>query len=482
METSRKDRGATKWALACGSLLAYGLVLAVHPVFRAIRKFQFLELTEWTKASLWRPPRHGLAHVWHYLQDHPHERAWLFVVILAVLFLLYAWSLRCARRGAGFSPTATALWTVALGAPLVAALPVLSNDIFAYILTGEIADHGLNPYAVDLVDQKWSEASPYLLRIEHGNLYGPMVTRLFQILHFDGPTLFQKLLVFKAFLVLTLVACSLLLAGALRALGHPEKAVSTGVLAFAFSPLILIEVAMNGHLDVVVALLVTGGLFLLSRGHGFWGLAVTASAVAVKAVCLLMAPALLVFAYFGAGGGRPGILRAVGLAAWTAGAYFVWLIPDWTGSNPLGPLSDVDHLSCNSLTYALQLAARASEVRPSDVQWLGRSLFAILLLWGVWNVRTTERLIARLSRDWLLFLLYFVPWLHPWYLIPAFAPALLSHRKRDWVTLSVFSAMFLVANYVFVIGGMLKTRDSWLWSYIFGVLPAGVLFLVLSFR
>lgn len=480
METCRRTRRAA-WAYAGGSLLVYGVILAVHPAFRVIRNFRFLELTEWTSAALWRPPRHGLARVWHYLQDHPHERAWLFGGVLAALFLLYALSIRRARRGRGLSVRAATLWFLALSAPLLAALPVLSTDSLAYIVTGEVADQGLNPYAVDLAEQPF-DAARYLVRVHHGSLYGPMVTRLFQLLNFEGPPLFLKLLVFRTFMVLALVACIPLLAGALRACGHGESEVSARVLAFAFSPLILIEGAMSGHLDVLIALLVTGGLFLLSRGHVFWGLALAASAVAVKAICLIMAPALLAFAYFGAGGGLPGIRRVVGLAVWMAAAYFAWLLPDWTGSNPLEPLANVDHLSCNSLIYSLQLATRGSEVQPAHVRWIFHTLFGIVLLWGVWNIRTSECLIARLSRDWLIFLLFFVPWLHPWYLIPAFSPALLSHRRRDWITLSIFGAMFLAANYAFTIGGMLETRRVWLLVYLVGVLPAQLLFLVLSLR
>jgi len=463
------NRAFGRWA--AGFVLVWLAYLLVHPGLA--QGPRSLLLHPFTAQAIGPSPR-GLPALWGLLLRNPGLAASVLLAVLGTAFALHALAIRRAR-------TAGSLGSAGLPAVLVAVLlsasmPVFSGDVFAYLAIGEIADSGRNPYAVSVRSDRTLEARPFAPPTRHGSLYGPLATRTFQVVRREGDPLWTQVLAMRAVMGIALAASVWFVLGALRALRPDEGEIRAALIALAWSPLVLAEGIVAAHVDALILVLLAAGIFAIARGRATTGLAILAVTPSIKISCLFMAPALAAFAYHHHGGGRRGALAVGALGAWTAAAYGVWLLPDW--GSPADPLRQVQHYAAGSAPWLLGVVARSLGSTQAVANWIMRAVFAAVLLHGVHRVDTRDRFLERLSRDWLAALLFFIPWVHPWYLLPAFAPVLVAGRPAHRRTLLLFSALLFLAHAVVpMIANRGWTPAVQLLVYAAGVLPASVVFL-----
>ncbi len=184
---------------------------------------------------------------------------WLY---LAGLWLARAWEQRPTTR------RATALVvSLVIGAAVMArglllpTTPTLSDDIYRYQWDGRVQAHGFDPYA-------YAPSGPRLaaLRDEHSSrinfphlrtVYPPLTQLAFRLGASLGDTLTTQKLVF--------VGAELLIIGALLSILQRRRRSLLWVVAYAWHPLPILEIAGSGHNDAL-------GVAMLWLGVAAWEL------------------------------------------------------------------------------------------------------------------------------------------------------------------------------------------------------------------
>ena len=166
--------------------------------------------------------------------------------------------------------------------------PYLSTDIYRYIWDGRVQAAGINPYrympvAPELSHLRDAAIFPSINRPDTAvTIYPPMAQAIFLALTRFGESVLAMKLGLLAFEAATVA----LLIGLLHRLGRPL----TGVVAYAWHPLPIWEIAGSGHIDIAMCALLMAGLLMFLRGRTLLaGVAVTLGAL-VKPTALLALP------------------------------------------------------------------------------------------------------------------------------------------------------------------------------------------------
>ncbi len=197
------------------------------------------------------------------------DAPWATALFLAVLLLAFAALFRALKRlepsppqAAGELPVAGLLVVAALLRLLAAPLsPSLSDDVHRYLWDGRVAASGANPYLLEpdhpdlagLRDDLWQRTA----HRDVATVYPPLSLSLFAA----ASLLPEPLLSYK----LPLVAADLVACGFLLALARRRRSV-VAALAYVWNPLVVIEGAGMGHVDVLGASLVIACVWLLGGG------------------------------------------------------------------------------------------------------------------------------------------------------------------------------------------------------------------------
>jgi hypothetical protein len=162
----------------------------------------------------------------------------------------------------------------------VFAPPTLSTDVFRYIWDGRVQAAGINPYryvpaAPELAFLRDTAVWPNINRADYAvTIYPPAAQMLFLLAALLGDSVVAMKLVLVAAEAVTVAA----LIGLLRQLRLP----ATRIVAYAWHPLALWEIAGNAHIDGAMLAAMLLGLWLaLARGQRAAG----AAAVAIAALC-----------------------------------------------------------------------------------------------------------------------------------------------------------------------------------------------------
>ncbi len=251
-----------------------------------------------------------------------------FLLVLLLAFAALWWGLR-RLGGATDSPSdvpvagilAVAIVLRLLALPLT---PSLSDDVYRYLWDGRVAASGSNPYLLTpddeslagLRDDLWTKTG----HREIATVYPPLALGMFA----GAAVLPEPLLAYKLGLAgVDLAGCVLLLALARRR--------GNGLLALAYvwNPLLVVEGAGMGHVDVLGASLVIACVWLLSVGRNAAAGGAAALAVLAKLVPLVALPL-----WWRGVGGRGQRMFAVGAAALVLPATAAVLL--WTRGVPPG--------------------------------------------------------------------------------------------------------------------------------------------------
>src|SRR5256886_8195491 len=183
---------------------------------------------------------------------------------------------RLRRAGSGLAP------------PMLLAPPEPGADLRRYVWDARVVRAGLSPYAVIPADPAFA----FLRTSESWPMNNPDVPSPYppgaQLFFLAATTASESA---RAIKVAALVCDALLALVVWRSLvaagANPGWA-----LAYLWSPLVSLEVARHGHLDVVGALCVAFAAFALNRGRALLGSIAFAMSVAVKPLPIVLLPLL----------------------------------------------------------------------------------------------------------------------------------------------------------------------------------------------
>lgn len=215
----------------------------------------------------------------------------------AWLALLSAWTLLmiAAARLAPRVKPATGLAIVLVVAALLRLElllepPYLSSDMYRYVWDGRVQAAGINPYlyvpaAPELAHLRDARIYPNINRANYAaTIYPPVAQMVFWAITRLG----DSVLVMKLGLLAFEAAGITAMIGLLGMLRQPTAL----VVAYAWHPLPVWEIAGNGHVDAILMALTFTGLWIALRSRERLGGAIVALAVFVKPTALLAMPVL----------------------------------------------------------------------------------------------------------------------------------------------------------------------------------------------
>src|SRR5918993_1622901 len=180
------------------------------------------------------------------------------------------------------------LFALAFRVPLAAAPVNRDNDMIRYLWDGRVQTLGLNPYAVVPADDA--------MAFTHTDETRDMPSARARTPYPPAAQLFFRLVVSikdsSRLMKLALVLCDLLTILVLW-----RWLIATGrsqwlVLAYAWNPIAVLEVAHSGHIDALGALWITAAAFWLSRGRTALATVAFVLAVTTKLLPIVLVPLL----------------------------------------------------------------------------------------------------------------------------------------------------------------------------------------------
>ena len=401
-----------------------------------------------------------------------------YLVGLALAFGLYLWALRLIMRHSGEASHAViSLRFVLLTGALLAAVLLLSYplgaiDVFVYaIYTRGWALHGLNPLAVS--PTQYPPGDPWLSLaaewIDAPSPYGPV----WQVLalgayYAGGGNFLLQVYALKVLAIFAYLGCAILIYRILRQT-RSDWALA-GTIAFAWNPLVLIEVAQNAHNDIVMIFFMLAAVWALTTTRRknspllFDGLVCVFLALSIltKFITIVIVPFFLL-ALMSRGQRWPNrIARLIGFGLLTGVLVIVGTLPLWPGWDQWAVVQGADSagrsilaLLVLTLRDALKFDAAFDVARKALL-----GLYVVIYVYAAWRLfkiiwqpkedrgeAILQQTLASsfLALFWLLLLV--MPIFHAWYLLWCFPLAvLLLPQRRPLQAVIVFSitALFII--------------------------------------
>ncbi len=178
---------------------------------------------------------------------------------------------------------------VAMRLLVVGEEPMLSTDIYRYVWDGRVQAAGINPYAFVPADNALKSLRdvaiyPNISRADYAVTAYPPVAQMFFL---AVTRISETLTVMRLAMVTCEIAVVAVLIDLLRRINLP----ATVVVAWAWHPLVIWEIANNGHVDALMVALLMIGVWLLVRSRRAAGGAALALAALVKPYAVVALPA-----------------------------------------------------------------------------------------------------------------------------------------------------------------------------------------------
>ena len=215
-----------------------------------------------------------------------------FVAVVAVQAVLFVAAIAMVWRGTIRRHDLVLILGMGLVVRVIAmtAPPALTTDAYRYVWDGRVQAAGINPYLYVPADPRLAhlrdaEIYPNINRREsHPTIYPPAAELLFRSARVFGDGLLG--------IKLVMLACEIVIVGALLAWLSAEGVPRERVIAYAWHPLPIWEFASQGHLDAALTAFVMLAVLSASRGRQVLAGVALATAALVKYPALLFAPAL----------------------------------------------------------------------------------------------------------------------------------------------------------------------------------------------
>jgi hypothetical protein len=292
---------------------------------------------------------------------------------------------------------------VAIRVPLAVAPVGHDNDMVRYIWDGRVQRLGYNPYAVLPVDPAMAST--------HNDETREMPSRRARTPYPPGAQLFFRLVVSlhdsSRAMKLALVFCDLMTMVVLwRWLVFSGRSPWL-TLAYAWNPLVILEVAHSGHIDAAGALWIAASAYWLARRRTALSVVALVLAVATK-----LLPVVLLPLYIGRVRLRDALIGGVLFA-------LLYLPYTYGGALPLGAVPNViAHIRFNGPLFRAVSALATPQVAASVAIGLG----FLMAVWARWRWHEDEPA----AWAWpMAIALLGAPVIYPWYLL-YFTPFLFS--------------------------------------------------------
>ena len=278
---------------------------------------------------------------------------------------------------------------------VLAVPPVNSdNDLIRYLWDGRVQKLGLNPYAVRPADPELAfthtDDTRDMPSARARTPYPPAAQMFFRfvVTVYDSPRAMK----------LALIACDLLtmlvLWRWLLATGRHEWL----TLAYAWNPLVVLEIAHSGHIDALGALWTLGAAFWLTRGRTLLATVAYVLAVATKLLPIVLVPLLW--------------KRVTLRDAFVGAGFFVLLyLPYASGTDVLfGVQNVVQHIRFNGPAFRTVAGWTSPDLAARVAVGLG----FLVAGWCRWKLRVDH------PGAWawpMGIAILFAPVIYPWYLL-----------------------------------------------------------------
>jgi hypothetical protein len=339
---------------------------------------------------------------------------------LVVAFFVYiaAWHLTRAADGTWamrFVVAGAALFSITL----LAMRPNVSNDIFMYIMRSRIfVEYGQNPFIVPPA----SFPNDPLLRfggyihdtVPHGPAW-VLVAAIATVL--GGQSEIGQLVAFKVLSWFGYVTDVILLSCLLMKVA--PRTVVSGLVLFAWNPLVLFELVGNGHNDGLMVGGMLACLLALAYQRPSLGFVFLAVGGLFKYSVLLIAPLMIYWIWLQP---WPRLMR---LRVIAAGAFFSCLLtlalytPFWNGPSTLTFMGRGQYMG-RSLALVVSLVLErwwSAEFSRHFVGTAALVIMACIYVWIIWRLRSTFwAFLASIESAMFWYLLVASIWLMAWYL------------------------------------------------------------------
>ena len=366
-----------------------------------------------------------------------------FVALMICAGVAYVAALALVSRGPGSRRVLVVclllgvVWRLAL----VTSAPLVSDDVYRYVWDGRVQRHGFNPYETTPDDAAVQHLHTEVTRridptsAELPTIYPPAAELLFRLV----TTLHESTVA----MIVVVVVCDLLIVLVLW-----RWLVMTGrdpwwVLAYAWHPLVALEGAGSGHIDLVGTLLVVTTVYALANRWSLLAAAALALSVAVKFLPIVLVPLLW----------RRVRLRDAAVASGLVGLAYLFFVRADAGA-PIGSLrAYAERWRFNGPFFEL--------LEPYLSPFGVLALAAVCGIAAAWRLRETTGLHDPRSWAWpLAAALFLMPAVYPWYLV-WLTPFLVV--RANWPLL----AWTLTSPLTYVVWSSQLRGDGW-------VLPAWV--------
>lgn len=223
-----------------------------------------------------------------------NEWALTWIVLFACYYLAFRICPAVSHRTtAGFRRTALFIicgWAALFCVTLIFMYPVGAADIFDQIFRARLTSHyGLNPFITLPSNLPSDPFQPYVAWRGDASPYGPV----WEILAggaslLSGDSLWNNLILFKL-LVSAAYGISIALTYGILRVSKPDWALR-GTLFFAWNPLVLFEVAGNGHNDAIVVMFLLAAVYLLVLARRWAVIPALIAGALAKFIPLLLVP------------------------------------------------------------------------------------------------------------------------------------------------------------------------------------------------
>lgn len=284
--------------------------------------------------------------------------------------------------------------------------PMLSSDMYRYIWDGRVQANAINPYRYppnhEAIEQLRDDAIyPSINRKGSPTIYPAGAQVLFYLLNRLQA---RSVAAFKGAILLFDMGSVLLLVLLLANLGLNRER----VLAYAWNPLVIFELANNGHLDGLVVFFILLTLCLLIRERPNASVSSLAVAASLKLYPLIVLPAIL----------REKKVRRLLLFSVILLLFYLPYLS--VGEKVLGFLPE--YFTNPNETFNLGLKAYLLKLFPGLDQWFVTKAFAVALIAvaGVVWVRRKKDPVDAIKLAYILAGLQIVLTsvsLHPWYVL-----------------------------------------------------------------
>ena len=318
-----------------------------------------------------------------------HGRALMDITLtIGILALVFAW-VWVGRARVADMRRVTWAWT----APIAFSAPILSRDVYSYLMQGAMLRDGFDPYSQGAA----SNPGPFLWEVSHDwrnttTPYGPLHLGLGKaVTTVVGDNVTAGVVAYK---LLALIGFALIVWAVPRlaesAGGDPQLALWLG----AANPVILLHLVGGMHNEAIMVGLVSVGLLASVRWRQFTlGIALIAVAVSLKATAAVALP-FVVWMMVGPGR-RPGRFVACGawaaavtgavlqLVTWLSGSTWGWVAEITGNSKVINPLAGP--------TFAAEVLTPLLPWEYNQVLAASRTVFSLAMLAGLVAVWWTFR-------------------------------------------------------------------------------------------